>query len=270
MKIALIQMGAQIEKKKSLEIACEYIVKAATEQADIVMLPEMFCCPYETKNFPIYAERQGGESWKILSECARENNVYLIAGTMPERDSDDIYNTCYVFDREGRQIGKHRKVHLFDIDVKGGQSFRESDTLTAGNQISTFDTEFGVFGLEICYDIRFPEFSRLTEQQGAKVIFIPACFNMTTGPAHWELLFRTRAMDTQVYMVGCSQARQDTTYVSYGHSIITSPWGEVVAQMDEREGMILQEIDLSVVEQVREQLPFITQRRSDLYSLEKK
>ena len=119
----------------------------------------------------------------------------------------------------------------------------------------------------ICYDIRFPEFAMKMAQKGASLIIVPAAFNMTTGPAHWELLFRARALDDQVFMAGCSQARNAEAggYISYGHSIVVSPWGEVLAQMDEREGMIIQEIDLSVPDRIREQLPVLKQRRTDLY-----
>ena len=114
---------------------------------------------------------------------------------MPEKDAEgNVYNTSYIFDREGKQIGKHRKVYLFDIDVKGGQTFKESDTLTAGDSDTVFDTEFGKIGVMLCFDIRFPELSRMMVNDGAKVIFVPAAFNMTTGPAHWELSFRTRAL----------------------------------------------------------------------------
>lgn len=268
MKIALIQMGARQKKEDSLAVACDYVRKAAEQNADLAVLPEMFNCPYQTPNFPVYAEMEGGECWKALSQCADQNHVYLVGGSIPEKDAEGhVYNTCYVFDREGKQIGKHRKTHLFDIAIQGGQCFRESDTLAAGNRISTFDTEFGRFGLEICYDIRFPEFARLTAEAGARMIFVPAAFNMTTGPAHWELSFRARALDNQVFMVGCSQARQEEGYISYGNSIITSPWGDVIVKMDEKEGMVVQDIDLDRVEQVREQLPLIRQRRTDVYSL---
>lgn len=270
MKIALIQMGAQPKKEDSLAIARDYIKKAASENVDIAVLPEMFNCPYKTDNFPVYAEPEGGECWQELSKYAAENKIYLVGGSMPEKDEEGhVYNTCYVFDREGKQIGKHRKAHLFDIAVKGGQCFKESDTLTAGNSVSVFDTEFGRFGLEICYDIRFPEFARLIALEGAKMIFVPAAFNMTTGPAHWEFTFRARALDNQVFMAGCSQARQSEGYISYGNSIITSPWGEVFGKMDEKEGMLIQDIDLDRVEAVREQLPLIKQRRTDIYSLKK-
>ena len=267
MKIGLIQIGANEEKEKSLALAEEYITNAAKSGADIIMLPEMFNCPYNTKNFPVYAEPEGGPSWKRMSEAARTCGKYLIAGSMPECDADGrVFNTSYVFGPDGKQLSKHRKMHLFDIAVKGGQHFRESETLTAGDDVTVFDTEFGRFGVMICYDIRFPELSRLMALRGAKRIFVPACFNMTTGPAHWELAFRSRALDNQVFMAGCAQARQNSGYISYGHSIITSPWGDVVGQMDEREGYMIREIDLDQVEKVREELPLLKQRREDVYT----
>ena len=182
----------------------------------------------------------------------------------------NVYNTSYIFDRQGKQIGKHRKAHLFDIDVKGGQSFRESDTLTAGDSDTVFDTEFGKMGVIICFDIRFPEMARMTVNDGAKVIFVPAAFNMTTGPAHWELSFRTRALDNQIYMVGCAPVRDvSSSYVSWGHSIVTDPWGKVVNMLDEKEGILLAELDLDYEDDVRDQLPLLKSRRHDMYNLEK-
>ena len=156
MNIGLIQIGAQEEKEKSLALAEDYILKAAGSGADIIMLPEMFNCPYNTENFPIYAEPEGGPCWTRMSDAARNCGKYLIAGSMPECDSKGrVYNTSYVFGPDGNQLAKHRKMHLFDIAVKGGQYFRESETLTAGDQVTIFDTEFGRFGVMICYDIRY-------------------------------------------------------------------------------------------------------------------
>ena len=175
-----------------------------------------------------------------------------------------------MFDRQGKQIGKHRKAHLFDIDVTGGQYFRESDTLTAGDSDTVFDTAFGKMGVIICFDIRFPEMVRMTVNDGAKVIFVPAAFNMTTGPAHWELSFRARALDNQIYMVGCAPMRDVAAdYKSWGHSIITDPWGTVIGMLDEKEGVLTAELDLDYEAQVREELPLLKSRRNDMYRLEK-
>lgn len=266
MTIVQLQTPVFEEKMKNIETLPPLFRQAKEQKADIVCLPEMFCCPYETKNFPLYAEKEGGEVWKALSGLAKQFHFYLSAGSMPELGEDgNIYNTAYVFDREGRQIAKHRKVHLFDIDVKGGQCFKESETLTAGTTSTVFDTEFGRFGLCICYDFRFPELARRMALDGAKAIFVPAAFNMTTGPAHWELHFRARAVDNQVFTFGTAPARDlSASYHSWGHSIAVSPWGTVLNQMDEKEGFQTTVIDLSEVDSVREQLPLLKHRMEHL------
>lgn len=268
-KIAAIQMSTVADKMENVRTVKTYLEKIKDENPDFVILPEMFCCPYQTENFPIYAEKEGGPVWQQLSGYAKQYGIYLIGGSMPEKDAEgNVYNTSYIFDREGKQIGKHRKVHLFDIDVKGGQTFKESDTLTAGDSNTVFDTEFGKIGVMLCFDIRFPELSRMMVNDGVKVIFVPAAFNMTTGPAHWELSFRTRALDNQIYMVGCAPARDVSAgYISWGHSIVTDPWGRVTGMLDENEGILLAELDMDYEEQVREELPLLKSRRKDIYQL---
>lgn len=268
-KIAAIQMSTVADKMENVRTVKTYLEKIKDENPDFVILPEMFCCPYQTENFPIYAEKEGGPVWQQLSGYAKQYGIYLIGGSMPEKDAEgNVYNTSYIFDREGKQIGKHRKVHLFDIDVKGGQTFKESDMLTAGDSDTVFDTEFGKIGVMLCFDIRFPELSRMMVNDGVKVIFVPAAFNMTTGPAHWELSFRTRALDNQIYMVGCAPARDVSAgYISWGHSIVTDPWGRVTGMLDENEGILLAELDMDYEEQVREELPLLKSRRKDIYQL---
>ena len=270
MKIAILQTKVFAEKEKNIRQLEEILASGRTEEADLVALPEMFACPYETGNFPLYAEAEGGPSWQAL----------LSAGSMPEAvkaksekaespsEKDRVYNTAYVFDREGKQIGKHRKAHLFDINVEGGQCFKESDTLSPGERIGCFDTEFGKIGLCICYDFRFPETARLMALDGAKVILVPAAFNMTTGPAHWELMFRQRAVESQCYVIGTAPARDpDSSYISWGHSIAVDPWGTILTQMDEKEGIRIIEIDLDYADKVRRELPLLAHRRTDLYEL---
>ncbi|MCI8514868.1 MAG: carbon-nitrogen hydrolase family protein [Lachnospiraceae bacterium] len=269
MRIALVQMKTVAGKEENYRKATEFVARAAGDGADLVMLPEMFACPYETKNFPIYAEEEGGAGFLSLSEAARKNRVYLVGGSLPEKDNEGrIYNTSYVFDREGRRIAKHRKMHLFDIDVRGGQHFRESDTLSAGDSVTVFDTEFGRMGLNICYDFRFPELARLMVLRGAKLLLCPAAFNMTTGPAHWELMFRSRAVDNQVYAIGVAPARdEESSYISYANSLVVSPWGDVIARLDEKEQIKQVDLDLTRIEAVREQLPLLKQRRTDVYEI---
>ena len=271
-KIAQIQAHVYEEKEKNMEELERNLERIKDENIDLVTLGEMFNCPYQTPCFPVYGEMERGETWQKLSALAKKYQIYLSAGSVPEKDEGGhVYNTAYVFDPQGNQIAKHRKVHLFDIAVKGGQCYQESATLTAGGQITVFDTEFGKMGICICFDCRFPEIVRLMTLRGARMILVPAAFNMTTGPAHWELMFRGRAVDNQCYMIGTSDARDEQAgYVSWGHSLVVSPWGDVVAQMDEKPGIQITEIDMDRVEAIREQLPLLSARRTDLYELKGK
>ena len=267
LKVALIQMKVIDDKDKNLVKAKDFVKKAADQEAELVMLPEMFNCPYQTIKFPEYAEKEGGKSWRFLSELAKENDIFLVGGSIPEKDDkNDIYNTSYVFNNKGEQIAKHRKVHLFDIDIEGGQTFKESDTLSAGDTVTTFETEFGKMGLAICFDIRFSEYINLIGQSGAKIIFIPAAFNMKTGPAHWNLAFRSRALDNQLFIAGCSPARdENASYVAYGHSLLVNPWGEIIDQLDEKQDVLVKELDLDLIEEYRRKLPIVNNKRVDLY-----
>lgn len=268
-KIANFQLKVFERKQDNLEQISRLLDEGRHEDADLVMLGEMFNCPYQTSNFPVYAEKEGGESWRFCSELAARHGIYLEAGSMPEVDEEGhVYNTAYVFDRNGRQIARHRKAHLFDIEVSGGQKFRESDTLSAGKDIVVFDTEFCRMGICICFDFRFPELARIMALKGAKVILVPAAFNMTTGPAHWETMFRQRAIDNQLYTVGNAPARDpDSGYISWGHSVIAGPWGDILMQMDEKEQVKITELDLDEVDRVRRELPLLSARREDLYEI---
>jgi predicted amidohydrolase len=229
----------------------------------------MFNCPYSNAKFPEYAEDiPEGLTAQAMSGAAKRLGIYIIAGSIPERDSKGIYNTCLSFNREGEIIGKHRKAHLFDINVPGKITFRESDTLTPGDSATVFDTEFLRIGTAICYDIRFPELSRLMVQKGAKVIILPGAFNMTTGPAHWELLVRTRALDNQVYFAAASPARDESAaYIAYGNSMVAGPWGDVISRAGYAEEIIYAHIDPGRLDRVREELPLLKHRRLDIYDL---
>ena len=259
------------DKESSVKKAIKNIEHLANLGAKMVVLPEMFNCPYETNKFAQYAETEGGETWTLLSLMARVKKIYIVGGTIPEIDPNDggkIYNTTFIFDPEGKQIGKHRKIHLYDIDIENGQYFKESESLHSGSDVTVVDTIYGKIGVAVCYDVRFPELARLMVDQGAKVLVYPASFNMTTGPAHWELLFRMRAIDNQVFTVGCAPARDySRSYISYGNSIVVDPWGDIIGRLDENEGYLIGDIDLDEVTQVREQLPLLTHRRDDVYKV---
>lgn len=268
MKLALIQMMVTADKAQNLQTACEKIRLAAREEIDFAVLPEMFCCPYENNCFRAYGETDNGPAQTALASLAAELGIYIIGGSIPELSGGHVYNTSYVYDRSGQCIAKHRKAHLFDIQVEGGQYFRESDTLSPGESITTFETEFGTMGLCICFDLRFEELARCMCLRGAKCIFVPAAFNMTTGPAHWELLFRQRAVDNQCFTVGVSPARDPAgSYVAYGNSLAVDPWGTVLCRADAEEATLVTDLDLSRIEAIRSQLPILSARRTDLYQM---
>ena len=160
---------------------------------------------------------------------------------------------------------------LFDIDVQGGQSFRESATLSPGNDITLFDTPYGRIGLCICFDLRFEELCRLMALEGARVLLAPAAFNMTTGPAHWELLLRQRAVDNQCFTVGAAPARDEAaSYVAWGHSLVCDPWGTVLHECGSGEETAVVDLDLSRVDSVRQQLPILSARRTDIYDIRRR
>lgn len=268
MRTALIQMPVTADKAENLTVARDYVRRAADGGAQLAVLPEMFCCLYTNEAFRANAEPAGGPVHRAMAGLARETGLWLVAGSMPEADGERIYNTSFVFDPAGRQAAFHRKMHLFDIDVKGGQRFMESETFTAGDSVTVFDTPFGKLGLCICFDLRFPELARCMALAGARAIVTPAAFNMTTGPAHWELLFRQRAVDNQLFTLGVAPARDEKgPYVSYGNTILCSPWGEVLARAGSAPALLLADVDLDQNESIRAQLPLLSARRTDVYRL---
>lgn len=268
MKIALLQTLVAESRAENLKTARDSLRAAAAAGADMAVLPEMFNCPYSARYFAEYAEPEGGESFRKMAACAAEFNLCVVAGSMPERSEGKVYNTSYVFGRDGSRIARHRKAHLFDIDIPGGQYFRESDTFAPGGNVTTFAFGGTIFGLCICFDFRFPELSRLMALRGATVMVVPAAFNMTTGPLHWETMFRQRAVDDQAYTVGVAPARDvKSSYVSYANSIACSPMGEVLVRAGEGPCALYLDLDPEKVSAARRQLPLLGARRTDLYTL---
>ncbi len=268
-RVLAVQKKTWPTLKENMEAVREMLRGVPMQAPDFILLPEIFTCPYDNSCFPRFAQSEGGEVYRFLSDLARARKCYLIGGSVPELDdAGRIFNTSFIFGRNGELLGKHRKVHLFDIDVPGGQYFRESDVLSPGEQITVFDTEYGKMGVCICFDIRFPEMFLKMRKMGVNMVFVPAAFNMTTGPAHWNILFRSRALDQQIYVLGCSPARDESAdYVAYGHSILTDPWGNVVRELDEKEGLLSAEIPLSRIQSIRDQIPLAQGDRAvDLYS----
>ncbi len=267
-KLGLCQMTVVKNKDENLRKAESMVKEAAQRGADVISLPEIFNCPYSNKFFSEYAEDDKGPTVSLLSSLAKELSVYLIGGSIPEKEGNAIYNTSFIFNRRGELIGRHRKVHLFDIDLKGGITMKESDTLTAGDEITVADTEYGKIGVAICYDVRFPELIRNMALAGARLIVLPAAFTMATGNAHWDITMRTRAMDNQIYFAAASPARDPVGkyYQAFGHSCIVSPWGEICAKTDHRESVVCGEIDYGYQDEIRSQLPLLKHMRPEIYA----
>jgi omega-amidase len=215
----------------------------------------------------------------MVARLARRRGVSVIAGSIPERGANGrLYNTATVIDGQGRLRAKHRKLHLFDVDVPGGIRFRESDSLSGGSQATVLSGAGDPLGtglaqppnLLICYDIRFPELALLLQQRhGCSLLACPAAFNTTTGPRHWQLVMRARALDSQCFLLACSSARPLAAdgYPSYGHSLVVDPWGTVIAEAGIGEQVLHAELDWSVVAQARQAIPTGVQRRPDVYRL---
>lgn len=274
-------MNVVDNKEENIKKAIQMIKDSKKQGADLAVLPEMFNCPYENEKFIEYGEEfEDSITLKRIAETAKEENIHVLAGSIPEiemslaeegKDEKSIYNTSVLFDNQGKILGKHRKMHLFDIDVKGKIYFKESDTLSAGSNFTVIETELARIGIGICYDIRFVELSRIMTLNGAEILIFPGAFNLTTGPAHWEILFKSRALDNQVYTIGVAPALDKTAnYNSFGHSIAVNPWGEVIEELDFDEDLKIVEIDLNEIKRIREEIPILKNRRCDLYEIKEK
>jgi len=267
-KLGICQMGVTADKALNISKAKAMIAAAAAANCQVAILPEMFNCPYQTELFSQYAESYPqGETLKMLAKTAAESKIVVVGGSVPEHDEyNNVYNTSFIFDKNGSLLGRHRKMHLFDVEIKGGTVFKESSTLSAGQEMTVVQTTGLKLGVAICYDIRFPELSRLMTLAGAGLLIFPAAFGWTTGPAHWELLMRSRAVDNQVFVVGAAPATTPgAQYQAYGHSIIVDPWGNVLAMAGSEETMLTVELDMNKMETVRAELPLLKQRRPDVY-----
>ena len=265
--LAVCQLRTETDYVETMAKAQSMVRDAAASGAQVVVLPEMFSCPYERKYFRVFAERGHQDTCRRMAEWARDSRILLIGGSVPETDGDLLYNTSFVFDADGQQIARHRKIHLFDVDLPG-MRFHESHTFTPGSEITVFDTPFARFGIAVCFDVRFPELFRAMARRGAQVICLPAQFNMTTGPAHWESTLRTRAVDNELFFVAASAARcEGFSYECWGHSMILDPFGKTLAAADEKEQTLLAEIDLKRIDEVRAQLPTFLHLREELYSV---
>ncbi|KGY15163.1 hypothetical protein PABG_11946 [Paracoccidioides brasiliensis Pb03] len=277
LKLALVQLASGADKALNLRHARNKVLEAANSGASLIVLPECFNSPYGTQYFSKYAEtlspsppsKEQSPSFHALSALASEAKAYIIGGSIPEfaPESNKYYNTSLVFSPTGALIATHRKTHLFDIDIPGKITFKESEVLSAGNKITIVDLpEYGKVGLAICYDVRFPESAMIAARRGAFLLVYPGAFNLTTGPLHWSLLGRARAVDNQVYVALCSPARDmNASYHAWGHSLVADPKAEILKEAGEAEEIVYADLNPKAIEEMRKGIPIYHQRRFDVY-----
>ncbi|KAI9888255.1 MAG: hypothetical protein M1814_000794 [Vezdaea aestivalis] len=274
LRLALIQLSTTLSKSTNLANARLKVLSASSQGANLIVLPECFNSPYGTSFFHDYAEsllpsppsEAASPSWHALRNMAREAGVWVVGGSIPERDGERVYNTSLTFSPGGELVTKHRKLHLFDIDIPGKITFKESETLSPGDGVTVFEMQgWGKVGVGICYDVRFPEMAMIAARRGAFLMVYPGAFNLTTGPMHWELLARARAVDNQIYVGMCSPARGEEGYIAWGHSLAVGPDAKVIGEAETGEETVYADLTGEKLEETRKGVPIYQQRRFDVY-----
>jgi len=269
MKVSLVQMNSISDKPANIAAAKALIERAVKEeQPDWVLLPEHFDWAGGRRADKLANAETipGGPAYRMAQEMARTHKIFVHAGSIMERvmGEDRIHNTSVVFNREGDEIARYRKIHLFDVTTPDGVAYRESETVKPGDQVVTYDCEGVTVGCSICYDLRFPDLFLALAEKGAQVIALPAAFTMQTGKDHWEVLLRARAIETETYV--CASAQTGSFMVgneqrqTFGHSLVADPWGHVVAKASDGVGLVSTRLDMGQVKRVRSLIPVAEHR----------
>jgi deaminated glutathione amidase len=261
---AAIQMTSVPDVQKNLAQAEEFIDLAARQGAELVGLPENFAFMGEENDKLAQAQNISQSTEIFLKTMAQRYQIAILGGGFPvPTDSAKVYNTAVLIDSNGHELSRYRKVHLFDVNVPDGNTYRESSTVMAGSELPDIcSTEkLGNIGLSVCYDVRFPELYRYLSSKGADVLFVPAAFTAFTGKDHWQVLLQARAIENTCYIIapaqtGINYARRQT----HGHAMIIDPWGAILADAGEKPGIAIAEINPGRIEQVRRQMPSLQHR----------
>ena len=270
MKCSLVQMNSISDKARNIEMARDLIEQAVAEETpDWILLPETFDWAGGTTEQRMAAAEPvpGGPAYAMCQEMARKHRVFVHAGSINEKvpGEDKVYNTTIVFNREGVEIARYRKIHLFDVTTPDGLEYKESAHVKPGDAVVTYDCEGVCVGAAICYDLRFPEQYIALRRMGAEAIFIPSNFTLQTGKDHWEVLIRARAIENETYFAASAQCgaftQGNAQRQTYGHSMMVDPWGHVVAMASDGPGVVASRIDPRRVKQVRDQIPVHRHRR---------
>ena len=269
MRAAAIQMNSGPEVSKNLVLADALLKDAAEDGCSLAVLPENFALmPERGKDKAEHAEQPGrGPIQDFLADAARRTGLWLIAGSIPLVSpaiaDGRVYGACPVYDADGKEQALYRKIHLFDVDLVDKQeSYRESDSMFPGEDLVTVDTPCGRIGLSICYDLRFPEMFRRLVDEGATLFTVPAAFTATTGEAHWHTLLRARAIENLAYVIAPGQyGLHPDNRSTFGHSLICDPWGRILAERAEGNGIVAADIDPVLSARLRSEFPALDNRR---------
>ena len=275
MKVSLIQMNSISDKAANVASAKALIERAVSdERPDWVLLPEHFdwAGGRRADKLANAESLPGGPAYAMAQTMAKTHGIFVHAGSIMERieGEDRIRNTSVVFNREGQEIARYSKIHLFDVTTPDGVSYRESETVKPGDAVVTYDCEGVTVGCSICYDLRFPELFLALADKGAQLIALPAAFTMQTGKDHWEVLLRARAIETESYVCASAQTGSFTVgneqRQTYGHSLVADPWGHVVAKASDGPGVVSARLDFDQVSRVRAMIP-VAQHRRDVRAM---
>jgi predicted amidohydrolase len=269
LRVACVQLNASPSKTDNIERAERLVGEAAGTGAELVVLPEKWNGIGPADFMREVAEPlDDGETVAAMSRWAREHGITLVGGSIAERREgrEKLSNTCAVFDPQGDIVATYRKIHMFDVEV-GGHVYRESESEEPGDGPVLTEVDDWKIGLTVCYDLRFPELYRVLAVEGAEILTVPAAFTLFTGKDHWELLLRARAVENQCYVVAPNQWGTYTDgKASYGRSTIVDPWGVVLAQAPDGDGVIAAELDRGRLEEIRRTLPSLANRQPAAYS----
>ncbi len=263
MKIAAVQMVSTPVLEENFATARRLIGEAAQQGAQLVLLPEYWpIMGMKESDKVAHAEPlDGGPIQQFMADIAREFGLWLIGGTLPmiAPEADKVLNTVMVYNPQGEHVIRYDKIHLFSF-TKGAESYNEARTIVHGTKVATFEAPFGRVGLSVCYDLRFPELYRAMGD--CALIVMPAAFTYTTGRAHWEILLRARAIENQCYVLAAAQGgHHPNGRRTWGHSMLIDPWGDIKAMLQEGEGVVIGDIEVSHIQRVRESLPALKHRK---------
>ncbi len=264
---AVVQMTSTTDVERNLAVAERLVTQAAERGARLVGLPENFAFLRSEGQVVPDAQALDGPWVQRMAGLARRLGVTLLLGSLPEQVPGDtrVRNTSVLLGPDGATIAAYRKIHLFDIDLPGMEHLKESRSVLPGDEIVVADTPAGRLGLTICYDLRFPELYRALSSRGARVLCVPSAFTERTGKAHWEVLLRARAIENLAYLIAPAQVgHHGGGRSSHGQALIVDPWGLVVAQVPDGEGIALAELDFARLERLRRELPALGHARLPL------